>query len=46
MQLEMLAEGEPGNILTLYEDRPHDWDAWEVDISYEEMALETARGKR
>ena len=46
MQLEMIVAGEPGNNLTLYEDRPHNWDAWEVDISYEEMALETAQGKR
>lgn len=33
---------ESGNILTLYEDRPNNWDAWDVDIFYEDQALETA----
>ena len=36
---------EIGNILTLYEDRPHNWDAWEIDISYEDMAVETAQSQ-
>ncbi|MFZ8920944.1 MAG: glycoside hydrolase family 38 C-terminal domain-containing protein, partial [bacterium] len=31
--------------LTLYEDRPHNWDAWEIDISYEDMAVETGQGE-
>ena len=33
-----------GNVLTLYEDRPNQWDACDIDIFYEEQALETARG--
>ncbi|MDD4051685.1 MAG: glycoside hydrolase family 38 C-terminal domain-containing protein, partial [candidate division Zixibacteria bacterium] len=33
----------PGNLLTLYEDRPNDWDAWDVDASYRETPLETVR---
>jgi alpha-mannosidase len=33
-----------GNVLTLYEDRPNAWDAWDIDIFYEEQALETAQG--
>ncbi|MBR96797.1 MAG: alpha-mannosidase 2c1, partial [Euryarchaeota archaeon] len=41
----ILADGEVGNILTLYEDRPHNWDAWEIDISYEDMAVETAQSQ-
>jgi alpha-mannosidase len=32
----------PGNILSLYVDRPQKWDAWDVDISYENMLVETA----
>ncbi len=41
----ILADGAVGNVLTLYEDRPHNWDAWEIDISYEDMAVETAEGR-
>jgi len=33
---EVLAEGQVGNVLALYEDRPVTWDAWDVDIFYEE----------
>ena len=29
-------EYEGGNAFTLYEDRPNDWDAWDIDIFYEE----------
>jgi len=32
-----------GNVITLYEDRPNSWDAWDIDIFYEEQALETAQ---
>ena len=32
----------PGNILSLYEDRPNDWDAWDIDFFYREMLLENA----
>jgi alpha-mannosidase len=32
-----------GNVLTLYEDRPIDHDAWDIDIYYEDQALETAQ---
>ena len=35
-----------GNVLTLYEDRPNNWDAWDIDIFYEGAAIETARGRR
>ncbi|MDT8389339.1 MAG: glycoside hydrolase family 38 C-terminal domain-containing protein [Lentisphaeria bacterium] len=31
------------NVLTLYEDRPNANDAWDIDIFYEEQAMETAR---
>ncbi|MGA0305670.1 MAG: alpha-mannosidase, partial [bacterium] len=41
----ILADGAVGNVLTLYEDRPHNWDAWEIDISYEDMAVETGQGE-
>ncbi|OGV69628.1 MAG: alpha-mannosidase 2c1 [Lentisphaerae bacterium RIFOXYB12_FULL_65_16] len=40
---DILAGGAKGNVLSLYIDRPHNWDAWEVDITYENELLETAR---
>lgn len=42
---EILAAGASGNRLTLYEDRPNDWDAWDVDLFYEHAIIETARGQ-
>jgi alpha-mannosidase len=41
---DVLAEGEAGNVLTLYEDRPYDYDAWDIDIYYENQVIDTARG--
>jgi alpha-mannosidase len=32
----VIAEGARGNRLVAYEDRPLNWDAWDVDIFYEE----------
>ncbi len=40
----LLEPGRPGNVLTLYEDRPNNWDAWDVDLFYEGAVIETARG--
>ena len=31
-----------GNILSLYEDRPNDWDAWDVDFYYRNAWVEVA----
>ena len=41
MDKEILTE--PGNILSLYEDRPNNWDAWDVDFFYREALIETAK---
>jgi len=41
--LELVVPEAPGNILTLYEDRPNDWDAWDIDAFYRETPLATAR---
>jgi alpha-mannosidase len=38
---EVLQSGSRGNLLTLYEDRPQNWDAWDIDISYEDSPLES-----
>jgi alpha-mannosidase len=32
---EILSRGQEGNVLLLYEDRPANWDAWDIDIYYE-----------
>ncbi|MCP4685654.1 MAG: alpha-mannosidase, partial [bacterium] len=32
----------PGNLLTLYEDRPNNWDAWDIDRTYERTAVASA----
>jgi alpha-mannosidase len=41
---EVLAAGAKGNVLSLYEDRPNHWDAWDIDAEYMRQRLETARG--
>ena len=33
---EVLAEGAKGNEFLAFEDRPNAWDAWDVDISYDD----------
>jgi alpha-mannosidase len=33
---EVIARGATGNQLVAYEDRPLEWDAWDIDIFYEE----------
>jgi alpha-mannosidase len=39
---EIIDPEQPGNLLTLYEDRPNDWDAWDVDSFYRDVPLENA----
>jgi alpha-mannosidase len=41
--LEIVVPERPGNVLTLYEDQPNDWDAWDVDAFYRDTPLETGR---
>ena len=41
---EVVPEGEAGNVLSLYEDRPNNWEAWDIDCYYEDQLLEQARG--
>ena len=43
LNVEFVAPDRPGNVLTLYEDRPNDWDAWDVDGYYRDTPLEAAR---
>ena len=37
---EVINDG--GNVLSLYEDRPNNWDAWDIDFFYRDALLETA----
>lgn len=39
----IIKENEPGNVLTLYSDFPNDWDAWDIDLFYENCAVEEAK---
>jgi alpha-mannosidase len=39
-QREVLPERELANVLQLFDDRPQDWDAWEVDHNYDEIMWE------
>lgn len=40
---EIIAPGKAGNQITLYDDHPNDWDAWDVDIFYENHVVDRAR---
>ena len=31
-----------GNVLSLYEDLPNNWDAWDIDFFYRDALLATA----
>ncbi|MCQ4085644.1 alpha-mannosidase [Saccharibacillus sp. JS10] len=35
---EVLKEGEPGNVLQVFEDKPMEYDAWNIDIEYLEKS--------
>ncbi|MDO4272201.1 MAG: alpha-mannosidase [Eubacteriales bacterium] len=37
---QLLKSGENGNVLMTYEDRPHNWDAWDINNYYIEKSWE------
>jgi alpha-mannosidase len=41
LRRELVSPDKPGNVLTLYEDRPNDWDAWDVDAFYAHTPVQT-----
>ncbi|MBN2354998.1 alpha-mannosidase [candidate division KSB1 bacterium] len=41
-QRQVLTPKGRGNLLRLYEDRPVNWDAWDIDIFYENQLLQQA----
>jgi alpha-mannosidase len=38
--VEVLAEGKPGNVLQLYDDNPMRWDAWDIDADYQKHGVD------
>jgi alpha-mannosidase len=40
---ECLQEGERGNVFEYFEDRPLDWDAWDIEEYYDQKPLEVER---
>ena len=42
---QILSKDQFGNVLSLYEDRPVNWDAWDIDIYYEKQLIENAQLK-
>ena len=39
---EVLEKGQKGNVLQLFDDRPHDHDAWDIDHNFEDLMWEPA----
>jgi len=37
---EVLQAGEKANVLAAFEDKPHNWDAWDINIYYQEKRWE------
>ena len=37
---EILAAGAHGNLLQLFEDNPARWDAWDLDVDYQEQGMD------
>ena len=44
VERELLNPESPANVLALYYDEPAEFDAWDIDIGYEEQHLENASG--
>jgi alpha-mannosidase len=39
----IVAEASEGNVFSLYNDRPHNYDAWNLDVRYNRMKIAQAR---
>jgi len=46
LERSILQDGEMANKLVLYDDHPNDWDAWDVDIFYEQSAVTTLQAEQ
>ena len=40
---EILASDTQSNVFSLYEDRPNNWDAWDIDFFYQDAMIENAK---
>jgi alpha-mannosidase len=40
----ILKPGAKGNVISYYQDTPHNFDAWDIDYYYKAQLLETAKG--
>lgn len=40
---ELLAQGQRGNVLQVFEDKPLDYEAWDIDIFYQEKMTEISQ---
>ena len=38
----VIEDGKKGNVFSLYVDQPHSYDAWDIDIYYENQLIENA----
>ena len=41
---QLIKSEAPGNVLSVYHDDPVEYDAWDIDLSYENQLVETAKG--
>jgi alpha-mannosidase len=41
---ELILPDAPANVLSVYHDDPVEYDAWDIDLSYENQLIETAKG--
>lgn len=39
---QILPDGEKGNVLSLYVDEPNNYDAWDIDLFYEDQLVDNA----
>lgn len=41
---QLIKAEDPGNVISVYHDDPVEYDAWDIDLSYEKQLVENARG--
>lgn len=42
VKFEFVSEDAPGNVISLYHDNPTNWDAWDIELTYESQHLQDA----
>jgi alpha-mannosidase len=41
----LLKQGQAGNAISLYQDTPHNFEAWDIDFYYPQQVLSSAKGR-